>query len=104
MAFFKTRGIEIAGVACAIPDNCVPVESFAERFGDEAVKNFIDATGIRSIYNALPEQTAGDLAFAAAEELLKKTAIEREKIGIMFFDFPLLYIVFRTMQAIYEKI
>ena len=83
MALFKTKGIEIVGMTCAIPDNYVSAESFIDRFGREAVERFIEGTGIHSIYNALPEQTAGDLAFAAAEELFQKVEIERSKIGVM---------------------
>ena len=83
MALFKTRGVEIAGVTCAVPDNFIPASHFAERFGQDAVDRFVEGTGIHSIYNALPEQTAGDLACAAAEELFRRIPVEREKIGVM---------------------
>ena len=33
MAFFQTRGIGIAGVACAVPDNYLDVDSFIPTFG-----------------------------------------------------------------------
>lgn len=83
MALFQTRGVEIAGITCAVPDNYIPASHFVERFGQEAVDRFVEGTGIHSIYNALPEQTAGDLACAAAEELFRRIPIEREKIGVM---------------------
>lgn len=85
MAVFKTKGIEIAGITCAVPDNYKTVGSFSDRFGEEATKRFSEGTGIHSIYTALPEQTAGDLAYAAAEELFAKTGIDRDKIGLMVF-------------------
>lgn len=85
MAFFMNKGIRIAGMATAVPDNLVPVESFIERFGEEAVERFSEGTGIHSIYNALPEQTASDLAYAAAEELFGRQDIDKEKIGVMVF-------------------
>lgn len=85
MAIFRSKGIEIAGITCAVPDNYIPAERFVERFGEAAVQRFVEGTGIHSIYNALPEQTAGDLAFAAAEELFKKIDVDREKIGAMVF-------------------
>lgn len=85
MAVFKTQGIEIAGITCTVPDNYILAESFTERFGEEAVARFTEGTGIHSIYNALPEQTAGDLAFAAAENLFSRIEIEREKIGVLVF-------------------
>lgn len=85
MAFFTNKGIKIAGIATAVPDNYVPAESFAERFGEEAVQKFTESTGIHSIYQALPDQTASDLAFAAADELFQKTGADKEKIGVMVF-------------------
>lgn len=85
MAVFNTSGIEIAGITCAVPDNYVPAESFIDRFGEETVGRFKEGTGIHSIYNALPEQTAGDLAFAAAEDLFSKVDIEKGQIGVMVF-------------------
>lgn len=85
MAVFNTRGIEIAGISCAVPDNYISAESFVERFGEEAVARFTEGTGIHSIYNALPEQTAGDLAYAAADNLFSRVDIDREKIGVMVF-------------------
>ena len=85
MALFKTNSIEIAGITCAVPDHLILAEDFVERFGEEAVIRFKDGTGIHSIYNALPDQTAGDLAFAACEELFSKTGVDRSKIGSMIF-------------------
>lgn len=85
MAFFENRGIRIAGIAAAVPDNLVPVEDFIERFGEEAVQKFTEGTGIHSIYNALPDQTASDLAYAAAEELFSREPIDRSQIGVMVF-------------------
>ena len=69
MPFFHTKGIRIAGIACAVPDNYVTVESFSSVFGEEVPAKFSAGTGIKAMYKALPEQTASDLAFAAAENL-----------------------------------
>lgn len=85
MSVFNVNGIEIAGISCAVPDNHIPAERFTERFGEDAVKRFTEGTGIHSIYNALPEQTAGDLAYSAAENLLSKIDIDKEKIGVLVF-------------------
>ncbi len=85
VAFFVNQGIRIIGIAAAVPDNRIPVETFVARFGEEAVQKFTEGTGIQSIYNALPDQTASDLAYAAAEELFAKETIDRSKIGVMAF-------------------
>ena len=85
MPFFHTKGIRIAGIACAVPDNYVTVESFSSVFGEEVPAKFSAGTGIKAMYKALPEQTASDLAFAAAENLFSHIEVERKKIGALIF-------------------
>ncbi len=68
-----------------MPDNLVPVQSFEPVFGAEACKKFTESTGIREMYKALPEETAGDLAHAAADNLFEKTETDRSKIGALVF-------------------
>lgn len=83
MSFFCSKGIEIAGIACSVPDNYVTVDSFKTVFGEEIPRKFSAGTGIKGMYKALPEQTASDLAYASAEYLLKKADINRSEIGLM---------------------
>lgn len=83
MSFYKSKGIKIAGMTCAVPKNRVTVESFATVFGEEIPEKFTAGTGIEAMYKALPEQTASDLATAAAESLFEKTEINRHEIGLM---------------------
>ena len=83
MAYLKSRGIGISAIACAVPDNHVTVESFSSVFGDEIPAKFSAGTGIKAMYKALPEQTASDLAYAAAENLFSHVAVDRNDIGIM---------------------
>lgn len=85
MAFFSTQGIGIAGIACAVPDNYVSVGSFIPTFGEEVISKFIAGVGIKGMYRALPDQTAGDLAYAAAENLFSHLPVDREKIGALVF-------------------
>ena len=85
MALFHSKGIGIAGIACAVPDNEVTVDSFIPVFGEEVPAKFTAGTGIKSMYKALPDQTAGDLAYAAAEELLSHIKIDRQQIGTLLF-------------------
>lgn len=84
MSFFKSNGIKIAGMSCAVPKNRVTVESFSGVFGDEIPAKFSAGTGIKAMHKAFPEQTASDLATVAAEELFGKTGINRNDIGMMF--------------------
>ena len=83
MAFLHSEGIGISGIACAVPDNEVTVESFKSVFGDEIPAKFTAGTGIEAMYKALPNQTAGDLAYSAAENLFKNINIDRSKIGAL---------------------
>lgn len=83
MAFFQRNGIRICGISCAVPDNRVTVDSFIPVFGEEIPAKFTAGTGIRAMYKALPEQTASDLATAAAESLFRNSEIDRDQIGLM---------------------
>ena len=83
MSFFVSDGIGIAGISCAVPKNLVMVDSFIPVFGEEVTTKFSAGTGIQSMYKALPEQTASDLAVAAAENLFDQLAFDKMKIGLM---------------------
>lgn len=83
MSYYINHGIRVSGMACVVPQNPVTVESFTEIFGEEIPAKFSAGTGIKAMYKALPEQTASDLATAAAKQLFKRTGIERQDIGLM---------------------
>lgn len=85
MAFFHYDNIHIAGVASAVPTQIVAVESFADSFGKETVEKFTKMTGVKEFRKTLEHQTASDLGFAAAEQLLKKKNIARDEIGALVF-------------------
>ncbi len=83
MSFYKNKGIRIAGMACVVPQNRVTVESFSAVFGEEIPAKFSAGTGIKAMYKALPEQTASDLATAAAQRLFEQCGIDRQEIDLM---------------------
>lgn len=85
MSFLYSSGIGIAGIACAVPDNYVSVDSFISVFGSDVTEKFSAGTGIHGMYKALPNQTAGDLAYVAAENLFSHIQVDRNKIGGLFF-------------------
>ena len=66
-----------------VPDNRVTVDSFIPAFGEDVTSKFTKGTGIGAMYRALPEQTAGDLAFSAAQTLLAKLNMDKSKIGAL---------------------
>lgn len=85
MAFFHYDNIHIAGVASAVPTQRIPVASFAYSFGLETVERFSKMTGVKEFRKTLEHQTASDLGFVAAEQLLNKNKINRDEIGALVF-------------------
>lgn len=85
MSFFFFDNIEIAGVAAAVPEKTVEVDSFIPTFGEETVRRFEEKVGVQRFHRAAEGQTASDLGFAAANELFDKLAFDREKIGLLTF-------------------
>ncbi len=85
MPVFKFNNIRIAGIAAAVPPNPVKTESFKDRFGSEEVDKFMTMTGITETRRTSEHQTASDLAYSAAEHLLKKKRIDKSEIGALVF-------------------
>ncbi len=85
MAFFHYNNIHISGVASAVPTQRVAVESFADAFGRETVEKFSKMTGVKEFRKTLTHQTASDLGFVAAENLLTQKNIDRDEIGALVF-------------------
>lgn len=85
MPDFKFSGIEITGVAVAVPSLKIDVDSFKPSFGSDAVDKFKAATGICSFHKALEGQTASDLGYAAAEYLLTEKKVDKSDIGLLVF-------------------
>ena len=83
MSFYKSSGIRIAGMTCVVPKNHVTVQSFSSVFGEDTTAKFSTGTGIKAMYKALPEQTASDLATAAAQKLFADTGLSANQIGMM---------------------
>lgn len=77
--------VKIVGIACAVPDNKICSREYIEKFGEEHVNKVIASTGIEECYHVNEQQTAGDLAFVAAEHLLEQKSIERDTIGAIVF-------------------
>ncbi len=79
------KNIKISGVSVAVPTGKVPVTFYEEAFGKDTVRQFMETTGVQSVSRAVPEQTATDLGYEAAENLFKKKNINKEEIGVVLF-------------------
>ena len=77
------RGIKIAGVASAVPNTKVDNTEYNNVFDEETVRKTIESTGVRSTYHSVGKQTASDLAYSAAKDLLDKKGVDPAGIGIL---------------------
>lgn len=85
MPVFKYNNIKLSGMACAVPKNKVRPEDFKELFGEAEVEKFMSMTGIRETRRTSEFQTASDLGYKAAEELIKHKRINKSEIGALIF-------------------
>lgn len=85
MAFFQFRNIKISCVAAAVPTQVVTGEEFFEQFGEEAVKKFQESTGVKQFRKTKEHQTASDLCYAAAENIINSKGVNRDEIGALVF-------------------
>lgn len=83
MIISEYSNIIIKGLACCVPEQTVKTTEYTEQFGQNKVEKFIKMTGVRETHHAIEKQTASDLAFIAAEQLLKQ--IDKSEIGVLIF-------------------
>lgn len=85
MAKGVLQDLSIRGIVCALPDNKVETTAHYSKFGQETVDKVIESTGVRSTYRVLPRQTASDLCFVAAENLLEQLGWDKDSIDVLIF-------------------
>lgn len=83
MAGGEFHNVYIAGLSGAVPKRIIKNRDLALALGDETIERIIQMTGVEQMHKALPEQTAGDLGYIAAKELLEKLHIDRTEIGAL---------------------
>lgn len=79
----KIENIKIEGIACALPTKKINFFDREKDFGKEAVKKINKAIGVDTIYKASEKQTASDLAYVAAKEVIENNNIDVGSIGIL---------------------
>jgi 3-oxoacyl-[acyl-carrier-protein] synthase-3 len=85
MAYFNFNNIRITGVASAVPKQCVKATDYYEKFGQDGVDKFVKMTGVEEVRKTAHQQTASDLGYAAAEELISKKNLDRKDIKALVF-------------------
>ena len=79
------KNTKISGLSVAVPTGKVAVKTFSPVFGEDNVTKFIEMTGVTSVSRAIPQQTASDLGYEAAVDVLHKATIPKSDIGILVF-------------------
>lgn len=85
MAFFKFEGLKIASLSAAVPTNNIKLEDLKEKFGEEQVEKFSEKTGINEFRKTSKYQTASDLGYVAANDIIEKQQLDRDSIGVLLF-------------------
>lgn len=84
MAIFNIKGVELKGLAAAVPSN--EVSNLDYPFLEQKEKEMIvKSVGINSRRIANNDTTASDLCFAAADALLQKMGWGRDDISMLVF-------------------
>ena len=68
-----------------LPERCVENSEIVRNFPEWSVEKIASKVGIKKRYIADPNETAGDLAIAAAEKLFSKNNIDRKIIDFILF-------------------
>ena len=79
------NGVKIIGISSALPCRKVDNTEYNTVFDEETVNKTIESTGVKSTYHSIEKQTASDLAYAAAKNLLEKKSVDPSEIGILIF-------------------
>jgi len=85
MLISEFQNMKVAGMSVALPTGKVSVDSYNEVFGEEMVSGFKSMTGVESVSRAITEQTASDLGYEAAQNLLNQLACDTDDIGLLIF-------------------
>ncbi len=90
MATAIFKGVQITGLASAVPTCIERINSYMEKFGKETVEKFICTTGVKERRSAIRLQTASDLCYVAAKELIQFKQYGAESIDgvILITQFP----------------
>ena len=79
------RNVRISGLACAVPNHKARTDDYKGQFDDSTINRFKEATGIEERYLSDGTQTASDLCYVAAEQLLAKKNFSGEDLDAIIF-------------------
>jgi 3-oxoacyl-[acyl-carrier-protein] synthase-3 len=79
------EGINIIGMAGAVPAKTIKNREYTQYFDKNIVSEIVDKTGVEERRFSNDQMTASDLCFAAAEQLILDLNIEKSEIDILIF-------------------
>lgn len=79
------RHVQIAGIACAVPDHKVYSDHYINDYGMDRVEKFKKATGIQARYLSEGNQTASDLCYEAAKAIMNQKDLSGNDIDALIF-------------------
>lgn len=86
MYFGEFPGVKISALAAAVPDNHEQIMDYAGQFPEGEVEKFCKVIGVLERYYGMSTGiTAADLCAAAAEEVFRRTGIDRDSIDGLIF-------------------
>lgn len=85
MIYSVFDGISITGIAAAVPEGAVEIESLKTTENPQMIDNFIKKTGISCIHRGDFSQTAADYAYTAAIALRDAGKFDPVEIGVLLF-------------------
>lgn len=77
--------VVITGISCALPSKKVYTDDYIQHFGEEKIEQFKKTVGIEVRYLSNGKQTASDLCYVAARELLKQKGLSGEDVDALIF-------------------
>ncbi len=77
--------ITIESLSVAVPYQKMEISSYKSLFGEETVDKFKEMTGVKSVHRAIAEQTASDLGYEAAKDVITKSCVPTSEIGLLVF-------------------
>ena len=85
MSFFHFNNIKISGIQSAVPLQAYTETQLFSDFEEQEIKEYVAQTGFQSVRKSVDLQTASDLGFEAATQLLDVRKIDRSQIGFIIF-------------------
>jgi 3-oxoacyl-[acyl-carrier-protein] synthase-3 len=85
MAYSHFSGVSIVAIAAVVPKKETQRISYKNIFGNEVVNNFMDSAGVEKKKIASKVQTASDLGFVAARQIIDRKKIDVNDIKSIVF-------------------